>query len=55
MYNERFNRNIVQITPYVEKEEVDILLSEWVSMETKSDYDAIYARISEIKQKNNLK
>lgn len=55
IYRENFNKDIIQITPYVEEKEIDVLFSKWVSMETKSDYDAIYARISEIKQENNLK
>ncbi len=52
-YND-FKKDIIQITPYIEKNELDLLYSKWVSMENKSDYEEIYNRILDIKQDNNL-
>ena len=50
-----FDRCIVQITPYVEKERIDLLKSNWVSMKTKSDYDIIANEIDSILIENELK
>lgn len=51
---EMFNRKIIQITPYVETHEIDLLKSEWVSMEGKDDYEQIEQKINDILSKNNL-
>lgn len=53
--NGTFNRRIVQITPYIEASEIDILKSEWVSMESKDDYDQIKVKIDNILSENDLK
>ena len=49
-----FDRQIIQITPYVEKMEIDMLRSKWVSMRTKSDYDEINEEIKKIMEENDL-
>lgn len=53
--NETFSRKIVQITPYVETNEIDLLKSEWVSMKGKDDYDRIAEKIENILLENDLK
>ena len=49
-----FERDITQITPYVEEHEVQRLRSDWVSMRTEDDYKEIYDYISSVKSDNNL-
>ena len=49
-----FDRRVVQVTPYIEAEEVDLLKSEWVSMESREDYVLISKKIDDILAKNNL-
>lgn len=52
--NVSFDRCITQITPYVEKERIDLLKSNWVSMKTKNDYEKILDEIGSILVKNGL-
>lgn len=49
-----FDRWIIQITPYVEAKEIDLLKSNWASMQTESDYRLIYNEIYNILEENNL-
>lgn len=53
--NTSFDRRIIQITPYVESEEIDLLKSDWASMESKDDYDKIAEKIDFILATNGLK
>lgn len=53
--NQTFNRKIIQITPYIEISELELLRSEWVSMESKDDYDRIVEKIDYVLIENNLK
>ena len=50
----KFDRQIIQITPYVEVEKIDLLKSNWVSMEEKDDYVLIVNEINQVLEKNNL-
>lgn len=52
---EEFDRKIIQITPYIEKRDIDILKSKWVTMKSKDDYDIISNEINRILVENNLK
>lgn len=54
LWKANFERRIVQITPYVEAEKINLLKSNWVSMETENDYDLIYKEIYQILDENNL-
>ncbi|MBQ4544709.1 MAG: hypothetical protein II996_03970 [Oscillospiraceae bacterium] len=49
-----FDQAIVKITPYIEKNEVDMLKSDWTRMKTKADYKEIDNFIDSIIEKNNL-
>lgn len=55
VFKESFDRRIIQITPYVEREKIDLLKSNWVSMETKDDYMIIAEEIHSILLENGLK
>lgn len=54
LFSEKFEREITKIVPYVDDDQIDMLRSKWVSMETKSDYDVIWNKIEDIKQENAL-
>lgn len=49
-----FQRDLTQISPYIEQQELDIIRSDWVCMQTKEDYDAIYERINQVKEEHDL-
>lgn len=53
--NRLFERAIVQITPYTEREKIELLQSKWVSMETEADYSLIVNEINHIQEENSLK
>lgn len=53
--NESFDRRITQIAPYTDSQNIEIIKSHWVQMETKSDYEEIVQEINEIRNENNLK
>lgn len=53
--NRLFQQKIVQITPYAEREKIELLKSKWVSMETKDDYILIIDEIDQIQEENGLK
>lgn len=55
LMKESFDRRITQIIPYVESQKIDLLKSDWVSMDSKEDYDKIVAEIESILAENNLK
>ena len=44
-YNKQFRRSLEIITPYVEKEKVDILKSKWGLMTSSDEYDEIYNEV----------
>lgn len=50
-----FDREIIQLTPYLESEEIDSLKSNWVSMTSKDDYELIVKEIDSIVIENALK
>lgn len=52
---ESFDRCIIQITPYTEREKIELMQSDWICMDTKADYDLISAEINNIKEENGLK
>ena len=54
LFREKFDREITKIVPYADDDQIDMLRSKWVSMETKADYDAIWEKIVDIKQENAL-
>ena len=54
LFREKFDRESTKIVPYADDDQIDMLRSKWVSMETKSDYDAIWEKIVDIKQENAL-
>ena len=47
LYN-KFERDVTKITPYVEEHEIQKIKSDWVCMRNKSDYEKIYAFITQI-------
>lgn len=53
LYN-KFEQDMVKIAPYVEEAEIKQLKSDWVCMRSKSDYDAIYVVIDEVKAEYSL-
>ncbi len=46
--------DIIYISPYISEQDIKILNSRWVSMKGKADYEAIYAKINQVKKENNL-
>lgn len=50
-----FDRKIIQITPYVTEERINLLKSDWVSMESKADYKEISEYIDSVLVENGLK
>lgn len=52
---ESFDRTIIQITPYTEREKIELMQSNWVCMDTKADYDLIVDEINNIREENGLK
>lgn len=50
-----FDREIIQLAPYVESEEIDSLKSDWVSMTSKNDYELIVKEIYSIAIESGLK
>lgn len=50
----RFDKDIVQVAPYVEECEIIKLKSDWVSMRSKADYEEIYDKINAIKEEYKL-
>ena len=53
LYN-KFEQDIVKITPYIDETEILKLKSDWVCMRSKSDYDRIYDVIDAVIQENAL-
>ena len=49
-----FNRDLTMIAPYAEEHQLKLLQSEWVIMQSKEDYLAIYEVINDIKEANGL-
>lgn len=49
-----FNRDLTMISPYVEEHQLKLLQSEWVTMQSKEDYLAIYEVINDVKEANGL-
>lgn len=52
--NETFDKTITQITPYVKEEKIEMMRSDWVSMKTKDDFDAINEELLRIREEHDL-
>ena len=50
----KFEQDIIKVTPYVEEKDIEKLKSDWVCMRSKSDYDVLYEYIDKIKTENKL-
>lgn len=50
----KFEQDIIKVTPYVEEKDIQKLKSDWVCMRSKSDYDVLYEYIDKIKTENKL-
>jgi len=50
----KFEQDIIKVTPYVEEKDIEQLKSDWVCMRSKSDYDVLYEYIDKIKTENKL-
>ena len=55
VYRLSFDEAVTKITPYVEQCDIDILKSDWVTMENHEDFNKIEAFIDDVIEKNNLK
>lgn len=53
LHNE-FEQDLLKIAPYIEESEITRLKSDWVYMRSKSEYDAIYTTIDEVKADHSL-
>jgi len=53
--SQSFDRRITQITPYTAPQRIEMIKSQWVQMESKSDYEIIKQEIDEILNENNKK
>jgi len=49
-----YQRDLLKIAPYVEQQEIDMIKSDWMCMQSKEDYDEIYERINRIKNEYEL-
>jgi len=49
-----YQRDLLKIAPYIEQQDLDIIKSNWVCMQSKEDYDNIYKRIDAIKNEYDL-
>lgn len=50
-----FKQHILIVTPYIEKEEKEKLLSQWSQMRSIDDYNKIYERLVAVAKEHNLK
>ncbi len=50
-----FKQHILIITPYIEKEEKEKLLSQWSQMRSIDDYNKVYERLVAVAKEHNLK
>lgn len=55
IHKSSFDQYLILITPYTEVSQINLLKSDWIRMESKSDYDKIDKVISDIVEKNSLK
>ena len=46
--------SVTQIAPYTSDDEIKKIEADWVSMESKKDYDQIFEKISQIKEENHI-
>ncbi|EOC1803863.1 hypothetical protein ACI1G1_001572 [Vibrio cholerae] len=51
---DNFNQHIRIITPYISKDEKEMLISEWSQMRNAKDYNVIYEKLAVIAKDNNL-
>lgn len=51
---EKFDREIIQIAPYVDSSEIVRLKADWVSMETQEDYLKLKQDVQSIMEANNI-
>lgn len=50
-----FKQHMLIITPYIEREDKDMLLSQWSQIRTMDDYNKVYERLIDVANKNELK
>ena len=50
-----FNQHIRIITPFIEQNEVNIILSDFARMESEADYQSIYGKMHKLADMHNLK
>lgn len=50
-----FKQHMLIITPYIEGEDKDMLLSQWSQIRTMDDYNKVYERLIDVANKNELK
>lgn len=50
-----FKQHMLIVTPYIEREDKDMLLSQWSQIRTMDDYNKVYERLIDVANKNNLK
>lgn len=50
----KFEQDIIKITPYIDSREISQLKSEWVCMRSKAEYDKIYERIDQVIENYDL-
>lgn len=53
MWND-YQRDLIKIAPYIDQHDLDVIKSDWICMQSKEDYDKIYERINQMKEKHNL-
>ncbi len=49
-----YQLDMLLVSPYISEQELKLFNSQWVSMQGKADYNAIYEKINQIKKENNL-
>ncbi|MGR3972516.1 hypothetical protein [Shewanella sp. 1180_01] len=50
-----FKQHMLIVTPYIEREDKDMLLSQWSQIRTMEDYNKVYERLIDVANKNDLK
>ena len=49
-----FNQHLIAIAPYTGDNDIKLLKSKWTQMKNQEDFNAIYKRLNQIAQSNNI-
>jgi hypothetical protein len=49
-----FKHHIRVVSPYIDEQEKELIISGWSLMKSSSDYDVVYIKLNEIAKSNNI-